>query len=67
MPVDKQQEGEEAFRESLKDVVLVIEKLSPLVERTDDLAGMLRLAIQNSGQLRLVIEMVLKSKEQARR
>ena len=63
MPTDKQLEAEDAFRKSLEDVVLVAEKLAPLAERTEDLVGMLKLAILNLGQLRMIIELVIKNKE----
>lgn len=50
---------EENFRASLKDVLGIIEKLSPICQSTSDLAGMVQLALENDAQLRLLIKEVL--------
>lgn len=49
---------EDGFRESLKDVVTICEKLSASCQSTSDLTEMLKLALENDGQLRLILSMM---------
>lgn len=50
--------AEESFRESLKDVVTIAEKLTPYCQTIDDLVSMANLALENDGQLRLIMSIV---------
>lgn len=52
---------EQSFRESLKDVVAVVQKLAPHCNGFDDLIGMVELAINNDGQLHLLMNTVIAS------
>ena len=52
---DRKQTDEEQFAESFKEVLAVIEKLSPFCKSPDDMIDMLRLALKSDGQLRLLI------------
>lgn len=49
---------EEAFRSTLEDVALIATKLSPYCSETKDLVGMIQLALENDGQLKLLINLV---------
>ena len=51
---------EQAFRESLQDVVVVVEKMLPLCPSSSDLLDILALALANEAQLRLVLQQVTK-------
>jgi hypothetical protein len=46
------------FRESLKDVVVVVEKLSKYTDTYEQLISMCSLAIENDAQLRILIKEV---------
>lgn len=46
---------EDAFRESLKDVVAVLSKLSAHCRTVEEIASMCQLATENDGQLRLLL------------
>ncbi len=50
---------EEAFRESLKDVAAIMESLTPVCSDVKDMAEMIRLAVQNDGQLKLIMKIVI--------
>lgn len=43
------------FRSSLEDIVAIAEKLAPYCKTADELIGMSKLAIENDGQLRLLL------------
>lgn len=45
---------EDLLRESLRDLIVVLEKLNDVCESCSDLKGMLELAVENEGQLRLL-------------
>jgi hypothetical protein len=47
---------EDRFRELLRDVISIIEKLAPHCSSISDLVGMARLAIENDGQCRLMMD-----------
>lgn len=49
---------EDSFRASLEDVLVVAEKMAPVCQTVDDLAGMVKLALHNEGQFRLLMEIV---------
>lgn len=50
---------EASFRSSLKDVVEIAEKLAPHCKSVDELVDMLKLAIENDGQLRFLMGRVI--------
>ena len=52
---------EEAGKEALKDMITVVEKLSPYCNSFEELVGMARHALENDGQLRLLLAL-MKSK-----
>ena len=52
----------EQFRECLKDVVAVCEKLATYSETTGELAEMCRLALANDGQLKVLMAIVFQGK-----
>lgn len=54
--------AEESFREALKDVVDVAEKLSSFCPSTADLVEMCQLALSNDGQLKLLISQVTQTR-----
>ena len=45
-----------SFRESLADAVAIVEKLVPVCGSVDDLVEMMKFALQNDGQLRLLLK-----------
>ena len=45
---------EELFRENLQDVISIVERLAPLCKDPDDLVNMMKLALINDGQLRML-------------
>ena len=49
---------EEGFRESLKDFVTVSKALSPICHSTDELIQIVELALENDGQLKIIMGMV---------
>lgn len=55
---DQKVSTEDKFRESLKDAGVVIHKLSSICVTFDEALGMLHLAIENDGQLRLLMNMI---------
>lgn len=55
--MDRQEELEAGFRESCRDFALILEALVPFCGGLDELAGMLRLADKNDGQLRLLMNL----------
>lgn len=51
--------AEESFRSSLDDVVTILERVAPLCKSHEELLDMLRLARENMGQLRLLMQTVM--------
>lgn len=58
--VEQKPTAEEVFRSSLEDVIAISEKLSPICESVDDLIGIAKLALDNAGQLRLLMQQMQK-------
>lgn len=56
--MDQKNSTEASFRSTLEDLLLVATKLSPYCQQTSDLVGMVQLAIDNDGQLKLLIKLV---------
>lgn len=56
------QTAEESFRSSLEDVIAISEKLYPYCNSVQDLVGIAKLALENDGQLRLLMSSVLQKK-----
>lgn len=52
------EEVEAAFRSSLGDVAAIAEKLAPHCRTVEEMVGMIQLAIDNDGQLRLLMDTV---------
>lgn len=46
---------EDKVRESFRETIVVLERLSPLCNTVDELRDMLQLALTNEGQLTLLI------------
>ena len=59
---DKIAEAEASFRASLEDVITMAEGLSKHCKTLDDLVGMARLALENEGQLRMLMSTVVGNK-----
>lgn len=55
MPEAKPAAPEDRLRQAIADTVQVVEKLFPKVKNVDDLLPILRLALENDGQLRLLM------------
>lgn len=53
-----QQKNEAGFRSDLESVVALVEGLSSYCEKTEQLAEMCRLALENDGQLKLLMAAV---------
>lgn len=47
---------EEQLRETIRETVVVLEKLAPMCNNVDELRGMLVLALGNDGQLALLVD-----------
>ena len=54
--------AEDGFRDSLKDVLVVADKLSLSCLSVEEMIGMVQLALENDGQLRLLMAMVAQKK-----
>lgn len=54
----EQNQAEEQFRSALADVLAVMRKLAPLCKTVDDMVGMTQLALENDGQLALMMQAV---------
>ena len=50
--------SEDAFKDSLRDVVAVAQKLQHCCKTVEDLIGVVELAISNDGQLQLLMNVV---------
>lgn len=60
---EKTRELEEKMRENLMDLSNLLERLAPLCDRTDDLIGVVRLALENTGQLRILMKTIMDNKK----
>ena len=47
---------EEQLRETIRETVVVLEKLAPICGNVNELRGLLVLALENDGQLALLID-----------
>ena len=52
---DQKQTAEERFRDSLLDVVALLEKLRPICKTVDELTELCNLGLSNEGQMRLIM------------
>jgi hypothetical protein len=52
------QDVEETTRKVMEDVVMIAERLAPLCSSVADLVGMCRLAVENDGQLKLLMRVI---------
>ncbi len=59
---EKLQMTSEEFRESMKDSVAILTRLSSLTSDVQDLLGMLTLAVDNDAQLNLLMKLILDKK-----
>ncbi len=64
---EKQESVEESFKSTIEDLVLISTKLKPFCESIQDLIGMLNLALENNGQLKLLINLVTAQEKQSKR
>lgn len=53
---------EDKFRSSLEDLLALAKKFLPVCERVEDLIGMVQLAIENEGQLKLLLKEYVRQK-----
>lgn len=60
--MEAKQTVEQSFRESLKDVTAVVQKLAPHCPSFDDLLGMMELALTNDGMLNVLMKIVTEKK-----
>ena len=56
-------EIEASFRQTLDDLVPVLQKAATYCGTVEDLLGMVRLALKNDGQLRWLMRIVARSEE----
>lgn len=54
--------AEEAFRESLQDVVVVLRKLGPMASNVNDLTDCLEVALASDTQLNILMALVTAKK-----
>ena len=59
---DKQSEVEASFHSSIQDVMVIAQKLLPHCRTVEELIGMVGLALENEGQLRLLMSVVSQKK-----
>ena len=59
MPPVKEDTQLEKFHSCLTDIVAVCEKLSSHVTSLEDLVGMINLALENQGQLKMLFTIVM--------
>lgn len=57
-----QEEIENSFRSSLTDLIAVAEKLTPYCQTTGEMIDMAKHAIENDGQLRLLLSLMKDTK-----
>lgn len=60
---EKMAEAEDAFRGSLEDVIAIAEGLSKHCKNLTELVGMSKLALENDGQLRLIMDIITQPKK----
>lgn len=53
---------EAEFRETLADVLAAVTRLAPVCSSLEDLTEVCQLALENDGQLRLLMNLVVKKK-----
>lgn len=58
-----QEQVEEQFRDALKDLVTIGEKLAPWCRTTAELVDVAKLAVDNDGQLRMLLAMTTSGKK----
>ena len=56
---EPKQTQEDQFRDELKTVAVIIAKLEPYCKTLDDLLSVINLAVENDGQMRLLMPVVL--------
>ena len=56
--VEKPTEKEDSFREALRDVAAVLQKLAPLCRTVEEATGLVKLGLDNDAQLRILMMMV---------
>lgn len=49
---------EEEFKDDLLDVITIAEKLAPFCSTVEELIGMAKHALENDGQLRMILTLV---------
>lgn len=59
MGTDTRQSAEDQFRGELKDAAVLIAKLEPYCKTIEELLSVVNLAVENDGQLRLLMPLVL--------
>lgn len=52
--------AEDKWRSAIEDALTVVNKLRPLCNDLDQVAGMMQLALSNDGQLRMMIQLIAK-------
>lgn len=58
-PDADQPSDEDIFRDSLRDAIVLVTKLAPVCPNVEDLVGLMKLATENDGQLRLLMDKVI--------
>ncbi len=58
-----QSEQEESFRSSLRDLVVIADKLAPHCKTVDELVAMVNHGIENEGQTRLLMSLMIQGKK----
>lgn len=58
MPPETKQDPTASFRESLKDLIIIVEKLAPYCQSLEDLVGVASLALENDGQAKMIMMLV---------
>lgn len=59
---NKNLQAEDAFRSSLQDVLAITQKLSSFCSSVEELADMVALALENQGQLKMLMALVMQKK-----
>ena len=57
------EEVQDNFRDALKDVLTIVEKLSPHCHTLDDLISVAKLAVEDDSQLRLLMSLTTQTKK----
>jgi hypothetical protein len=58
MPPQEKPDPAVSFRDSLQDLIVIVEKLSPYCQNIEDLVGMAQLALENDAQVRVLMKLV---------